>query len=332
MKKVTLTDIAKASGVSIATVSRVLSNKDKVKKETYELVMKNAKAYKYQYQSKDSSSTDAKIMLICGDITSQAFQSIIGSAVSLFNKHGYKASVYYSEYQSDIEEDYVRFAHRDNYKGILLLSAMETTELIKLLSKKTCPVVLVNRFIRSMDLAAVCMDNFRGGYMATSYLIDKGHKYIAHLGGPVNSTTSQDRLRGYQKAMYDAGLPITDDAVFIGDLSYSSGYKFGEHFINNMKNFTAVFCSNDAMTAGFINKLSEYNLRIPDDLSCICFDDTPLVREGPVKLTTVSRDSDAMGIVAAEMMIEMITTGNEVKRKVVFPPILHERDSVKSIL
>lgn len=235
--------------------------------------------------------------------------------------------------KSDLEEECIQFAHRDNYNGIILLSAMETTGLIKLLKKGTCPVVLVNRYIRSMDLNVVCIDNFRGGYIATNYLIEKGHSRIAHLAGPDNSTTSQDRLRGYQKAMEDAGQPVAEEAIFFGDLSHDSGYSFGEYYLKNLiGQYTAVFSANDAMTAGLIMKLTENGIKIPDDLSIICFDDSPMAREGAIKLTTVSRDSDTMGLVAAEIMIDMIANGTETKRKVVYPPLLNERESVKDLL
>lgn len=328
---ITIKDIAKTCGVSSATVSRALSGNAYVKPETHKRIMECAEALGYKY-SNPVNKRNLKIMLIVGDISNHFYISIIKAIENKLNCEGYKLAIFNSNYEPAQEEEYVRFAYSDGYNGIIMITAIETLELIELLKKNTCPIVLVNRFIRSMDLNSVCIDNHRGGYMATTYLIKKGHKKIAHMAGPRNSTASQDRLFGFQNAMNDAGLTVDKDAIFYGNLLRDSGYRFAEHYLNKLRDYTAVFFANDICAAGFIEIIIQHGIRVPDDLSIICFDDSTAAVGGLINLTSVSRDPNSMGAAAAELMLARLQNTNTQPHKLVFPPVLNERDSVKEII
>lgn len=328
---VTIKDIAQECGVSSATVSRALSGSSIVKSATQKKIIDCAKEMGYTYDGQKHTAP-SKIMIISGDISNQFYVGIIKGANHLFMQEGYKAACFYSDYSTSSEEDYVRFAFDDNYDGILMITASETEALSSLLKNSACPVVLVNRYIRSMDLDVVCIDNHRGGYLAASYLIQAGHKKIAHLTGPQNSTASQDRLIGFRSAMADAGLDCPEKAIFTGDLMKSSGVSFAEYYMKNLRDYTAVFCANDICAAALLETLEKYDIHVPDDLSIICFDDSTAAVSGTVELTTVSRDPYTMGTAAAELMLEALRSRHHLPRKLVFPPVLHERNSVKFLV
>ncbi|NLM72637.1 MAG: LacI family transcriptional regulator [Clostridiaceae bacterium] len=330
---VTINDIAKASGLSTATISRVLSGKGNVKKETADLVMKYVEelGYKYKNSSKKDPSRDIKIMAIAGDIRNQFYLGIIQGANNVFIKNGYKMAIFNSNNDPVTEEEFVNFAHQDQYDGIIMITATETVTLTELLKKNLCPVVLVNRYIRSMDLDAVLIDNSRGGYIATQYLIQKGHTRIAHLSGPDNSTASQDRKQGYLAALKDSKIHSEKKAVFEGNLKKESGIAFADYFVNNLSGYTAVFCANDIMAAAFVERLYELGYQVPRDVSVICFDDTPAATHGRIKLTTVYCDPETMGEVAASILVENLSNDTSFKRKVIYPPELIERESVADI-
>ncbi len=330
---VTINDIAKASGLSTATISRVLSGKGNVKKETADLVMKYVEelGYKYKNSSKKDPSRDIKIMAIAGDIRNQFYLGIIQGANNVFIKNGYKMAIFNSNNDPVTEEEFVNFAHQDQYDGIIMITATETVTLTELLKKNLCPVVLVNRYIRSMDLDAVLIDNSRGGYIATQYLIQKGHTRIAHLSGPDNSTASQDRKQGYLAALKDFKIHSEKKAVFEGNLKKESGIAFADYFVNNLSGYTAVFCANDIMAAAFVERLYELGYQVPRDVSVICFDDTPAATHGRIKLTTVYCDPETMGEVAASILVENLSNDTSFKRKVIYPPELIERESVADI-
>lgn len=327
---VTIQNIAKACGVSIASVSRALSGKSYVKPETRQRIMECATAMGYEY-AKSKAKHGSKIMLIVGDLSNQFYMGIIRGVNQQLAGRGYKVAIFNSDYDSAQEEEYVSFAYADGYDGIIMLTAIETASLISLLQRNTCPVVLVNRFIRSMDLDAVCIDNRRGGYMAASYLIEKGHRKIAHLAGPQNSTASQDRLFGFQNALRDSKIAFSDEAVFVGDLMRGSGERFAAYYMKHLRDYTAVFCANDVCAASFVESLQEQGVRVPRDVSVVCFDDSTPTALGSRFLTSVSRDPVSMGEAAAELLADALRSGSRSPRKLVLPPTLHECQSVMDI-
>lgn len=326
----TIQDVAHMSGVSTATVSRVFSGKNSVKKETRDLVMKCAAELGYHY-SLASSVQDCKIMIIVSDITNSFYISIIQGISEILAGPDFKTAIFQTNGVVYLEEEYARFAQRDHFSGIIMITAIETPDLISILKQNSCPTVLVNRYIRSLDLNSVCIDNFSGGYRATKYLIDRGHKKIAHLAGPATSTASSDRLRGYIAALRDEGCPMEDSAIFPGDLSGDSGWEFAEYFLHNLKDYSAVFCANDIMAATFMSAMEAHGYHVPEDVSIICFDDTPAALSGSTKLTTVSRNGNTMGQAAAEIMLDILRSPNHPSKKVVYPPVLNERDSVRNL-
>lgn len=335
--KVTLIDIAKQTGISSATVSRVLNGIGYVKPETREKIENALILNNYKHTPRRKSippEISVIILVITGDITSNVYTSNIKGISRVFEKTGKKIFIVNSDYISDKEEDYLKFAFRNHFAGVIMLNPIETAGLVQTLrSTAHCPVVMVNRYLRSLDTDAVCIDNFRGGYMATDYLISHGHKRIAHLSGPDNSIASQDRLRGYRDAMRIAGLPVKEGSVFDGDLQYESGLIFGHQICSMGKEnrFTAVYSANDIMATGLVDAFFEAGFSVPDDFSITCSDNTLNAIKSRVKLTTVAHDPVEMGISGAQLLVSRIANPNSKTEKIVYAPVLTERNSVKSI-
>jgi DNA-binding LacI/PurR family transcriptional regulator len=244
---------------------------------------------------------------------------------------GKRAVISNSDYDSSVDEGYLEYAITRGFCGVIMLSAIETPGLSSLLADRSIPVVLVNRYLRSMDMDVVSIDNFRSGFMGTNYLIEAGHTRIAHLGGPENSVVCQDRLHGYRDALSAAGIKADPDGIFHGDLQYESGLKFGEFLARNPGRFTAVFSANDLMAKGLAEALFESGLRVPEDISITCFDNTVNAVNGRVRLTTISYDGFAMGVSAGEMLLNRIENPSAPYSKVFYSPTLTERDSVRSL-
>lgn len=330
---VTIRDVAEKCGYSIATISRAFSNSTTVRAETRQRIQAAAELLGYQYapHSRKETGRSPIVMLVVGDIMNLFYLGIIKGINDRLSEQGIKLAIFNSDYDPTREEDFVRYATEQRFDGIILITAMETAGLVALLKTVSCPVVLANRYIRSMDLDAVCIDNYRGGYMAGNYLAERGHRHIAHLAGPANSTASQDRERGFRDAMKDHSIEVRENMVRYGNLKRDSGRDFGRYFLKELTDCTAVFCANDLMAASFSEVLQEAGLRVPDDVSVICFDDSPAAVSGPVKLTTISRDPYPMGRAAAEMMVEALSGNESRRRKVFFPPSLSVRDSVATL-
>jgi LacI family transcriptional regulator len=332
--KVTIKDVSNMTGISCSTISRVLSNSGYVKAETRELVEKAVAQNGYSYSpSRGKSNKDHLdvVLVLCGDIASQVYVSYIRGITRKLEKEHLKVVCFDSLYIAQKEEEYLKYAIHNGFAGVIMLNAISTESLMNLLKTMVYPIVLVNRQLRAVETDVVLIDNYFGGYIATKYLIDFGHKRIAHLGGPENSSTCHDRMRGYISAMNDAGLVVQDDDIFYGDLQYDSGYSFGTHLMDQKKDITAVFSSNDIMAAALVEALYEKGCNVPENLSVVCMDNTINALNSRTKLTTVSYDNEMMGIAAAEMLLERIKNPEGKKKKIVYAPILTERNSVKRL-
>lgn len=332
----TLEDIAKQIGVSNATISRVLTGGGYVKDETRKLVEDALAKNNYVYiarKRRSMSRIAETVLVITGDITSSVYAAYIKGINQVLEKAGKKVFIYYSNYIPEKEEEYLGLADKAGFNGVIMLNAVETPTLVKRIEKKACPVIMVNRYLRSVSTDAVAIDNFRGGYMATAYLIQHGHTRIAHLAGAGNSSTSQERLRGFTEAMNMAQLKITDDAVFHGELHYAGGYAFGEMLcaMTPEERFTAVYSANDLMTMGMIDALYNGGLSIPADVSVICMDNSERIVNGRVRITAVDYDPEKMGVAAAEMLLSRIKNPDKETRQIIYSPELVERGSVKRI-
>jgi DNA-binding LacI/PurR family transcriptional regulator len=167
-----------------------------------------------------------------------------------------------------------------------------------------------------MDI--ISMDNYRCGYIATQY-----------LGGPRNSSACRDRMRGYTDCMEDRNIPYEKKDLFYGDLHSQSGISFVEYILSHKIAVTAVYSANDIMALAMIEELLENGIRVPDDVSVVCTDNTEAAFSGKVKLTCVSYDTYQMGKAAGELLIERINNPAAAKKKIMYYPDLIERDSVK---
>ena len=166
--KITLNDIAKQTGISSATISRVLTNSGYVKPETKAIIENALIQSDYHHMPRRKSmphEISEIILVIAGDITSAVYTSHIKGITQVAEKSGKKVFIVNSDYSSDIEEEYLKFAYRNHFAGVIMLNAIETAGLVQALRSAHCPVVLVNRYLRSLDTDTVCIDNFRGGYM-----------------------------------------------------------------------------------------------------------------------------------------------------------------------
>lgn len=329
--KITLKQISDKTGISCSTLSRVLTGNGYVKPQTRSEVEKVLEQYGYKYtpSKKKIASVFKKIVLIiCGDITNNVYTSYIAGINSELGKEGIKTLICNSDYDPDVEEEYLSYASNSGFAGVIMLNAVETPSLLRLLQTIKCPIVFMNRYLRSVNVNIVSVDTYRGGYLATEYLIRNGHRNIAHLCGPSNSTTVQNKRSGYEAAMESAGIDFSSCISYRGDLHYKSGYDFGKQLLRTDTGTTAVFSDNAVMASGLIDSFLDNGKNIPEDLSVVCADHLSETLKGKVQLTTVSCDLKKLGVVAARRMIEIITTDDQNKQSVIFPPVLTVRDSV----
>jgi LacI family transcriptional regulator len=328
--KATIKDIAKKSGHSCSTVSRVINNSPYVSAATRARIQKVIDETGFRPNSVARGLVTGKmnvVVCIIGDRLNEFYAQLFAAAEEELNQRGYLAVLCYTNYEPAKEEKYLEAAAENNFAGVIMVTAPETPQLAANLAKLECPVVLANRYLVSFQTDVVLTDNYYGGYIAARHLIDLGHRRIAHWSGPENSTASRDRLRGYRDAMQEAGLQVREEDVWKGNLRQVDGYLFGRKLLDQPGDITAVFCGNDLMARGLVVAYVEQGKKVPGDLSIVGFDDSPVAVTGTVKLTTVRQHAQEMGRAAAEMVVNRMTNKNQPHRRLTFTPELVIRGS-----
>lgn len=334
----TLADIAREIGVSVATVSRVLNNEGNVSPETRERVMAALEGLQERPRSRRRSvamkNTDT-VMIIAGQLTNPITLGYIDGLRQALAEEGIRCVISLSDYDSRTECSYIEYALANSYTGICLLNVVESEPLVRLLESTKIPVVLVNRYLRALDTDVVMVDNYRCGYMATQYLVQRGHRRVAHIAGPEGSITCRNRTLGFRDAMRAAELEVSEGDIFYGDRKYSSGYEFGRRLaaMPDEARYTAVFATTALMAAGMVDALAEAGLRVPRDISVVCNDDySKDYMPCPMEITCFRQNPRLMGRTAAELLLERAKKPTIPPRRIVYPPELSEKQSIITII
>jgi len=309
--KVTIKDIAKVANVSTATVSKVLNNKDqRISTETRELVLKIAKEKKYIRNSMARSLVTKKtntIGLILPDITNPFFPELARGAEDKANEAGYMIMFANTDDNADKESRYLNMLAEKMVDGIILTQSAhkegnsETLEALKL------PIVLIDRDMELKNIKGrVLVDNFNGAYDGVSYLIKKGHKKIAFITGPFSTTTSKDRLKGYEKALTDHNISINRDLIFEGEYKGQWGVQATHMLLDQKADVDAIFCGNDLIAINVIKTLKKKNIKVPEDIAIVGYDNIQFSEMIEPSLTTVNQPVYEMGYKAVELLIDIL--------------------------
>jgi len=169
------------------------------------------------------------------------------------------------------------------------------------------PAVVVGREIEGWENQCLFIDNEQAGYDATQHLINLGHRQIAHITGIKNHQDSVRRMKGYRRALTEAGVDIDEDLICEGQFDGNSGVMAIQNLLDKSKSFSAIFASNDMMAFGARLALHRRGIRVPDDISIIGFDDQAEAAFVTPPLTTVRQPAQEMGQAAADALIDLIS-------------------------
>lgn len=317
---ITIKDIARLSGVSTATVSKVINGKAyDISDVTIEKVKKVIEEQNYSPNRIARSMITKKtktIGLIIPDVRNPFFTDLTRGAEDVANERGY--SIFFCNTDDDLTKEikYLNSLIEKQVDGIALAGAVgRNKELEEKLNIKT-PIVALDRNVYFKGIKGkIEVDNFSGAYDAVTHLIDLEHKRIMFLSGQLNTKPSLDRLEGYKRALKDNGIEYDERLVIVG--KYSS--EFGYEIIRNTtmdEGVTAIFCANDLIAIGAMNALKEKGLRIPEDISIVGFDDIYFSSLVTPALTTVRQPSYEIGYLAIETLIDILEGRENMRDKV----------------
>lgn len=335
----TIKDVAKAANVSIATVSLVLHNNERISSETKKRVLKKIKQLHYHPSRSARGLVSRKTGNIGFIVTEEHF---------LRTESFYTRIFLGTEFEAREKDNYVllatisssfkkgdplpRFILERNADGILIVGKVPEA-FIESIKKYNMPILFIDYLPPNGDFPSVLIDNERGGMLATEYLINSGHQNIAFIGGEISHQSIMERLRGYKLALEKAninngnGLVVTNDEY----LSRQNGYRSTEKLFIQNKNVTAIFASNNANAVGVMQYLKDNNLNIPNDVSLIGFDDVEADIMIDPPLTTIRVPKVKMGTEAVQLLLNIIKTETTTAKKIIVPIELVVRESIKNI-
>lgn len=306
----TMKDVAQAAGVSVTTVSHVINETRYVSAELRERVLKAMEELNYHPNTLARSLRQGishTIGLIVPDNSNPFFADVARVVESRGFEAGYSTILCNSDGQLEKELTYVNVLLAKQVDGVIFIGASSQSEHIALLTEERVPIVIADRQMPGAEADVVLVDNYRGGYLATEYLISLGHCRIGCITGPSDTAPSADRVRGYRSALTAAGLPIDEDLIIRGDFRYASGASGARELLDLKEPPTAIFACNDVMAMAAMAAIREKGLAIPDDISIIGFDDIPQASFTSPPLTTVAQPIQDIGRIAADLLIERIS-------------------------
>ncbi|MFH0797289.1 MAG: GntR family transcriptional regulator [Candidatus Omnitrophota bacterium] len=299
--------------VSRVTIRQALL---KLQREKY-LVRKRGYGTEISY-SPEVKRDEKAIAVMLVDITRPFFAEILKGIQGKLDQEGYKLILCDTENSSEKERDYFS-KYTGSVAGFIVAPATGNQNHAYyggLLAEKI-PFVFVDRHLPEFNVDAVLSDNVQGGYLATKYLLDLGHKQIAVLSEP-EATSLSERIDGYKKARLEYGLPENENLIFRGEKRGGpAGYHFIREVIENRPEVTAAFCLNDDIAWGALKRLAEMKINIPQDFSVLGFDNLDFTSNLYPSLTTVNQLKYQMGEKAADILLGQIT-GKLTNKKVVF--------------
>jgi LacI family transcriptional regulator len=305
----TIKDIAREAGVSYSTVSRVVNNFEYIKPETRERVLTAMTRLGYVANQQARSLVGGRSQVI--GLLIHAFDSpyigmIIEGIDEAVAEAQYDLMLYTTHRRKSRELTFVASLTRGLADGLLLVLPRDTEAYLDTLGRQGFPFVLVDYRAQSSDIPAVSATNFEGAYDAMTYLINLGHRRVGFITGDMETGSANERLRGYQSALTDTGIPVDPELIYQGNFFQLSGLQGANQLLSISEPPTAIFASNDVMASGAYEAIRARGLRIPQDVSVIGFDDIPQAAQLHPGLTTVRQPLVEMGRLATQRLLKTI--------------------------
>lgn len=309
-KRSTMAQIAMEAGVSTTTVSKVLNQLPGVGEQTRARIQRVIEQHDYvqnhaarHLRKGQSGLIDLVIMRLEGGYD----LGIMHGVQEALEESGHRLVVFATNENEATERLWLRRLLDQSTDGVLLLLPYERIGIANALMAQNIPFVAIgDRNEPTTAFPTIGSTIWLGGYTATEFLISQGHRRIGIITGPLHLTTSRARLAGYREALERAGIPIDPALICEGNYLLGDGVKQTYALLDQPDPPTAIFAGNDAQAAGVYRVLYQRNIRIPDEMSVIGFDDVTYTAQMSPPLTTIHQPLTEMGKMAANMLLRLI--------------------------
>ena len=325
---VSIKDVAKAAGVSTATVSRVLSNGAHVRPEVREHVLEVVEQLSYRpnllARSLRSQQSNT-IGLIVSDIRNPFFTAMSRAIEDTAYEQGFSLMLCNTDENPEKEAIYLHLMHDQNVAGVIFSPTLHMATNFTV-AQITFPTVVVDRAIKDADVDAVLLDNVDAAHRLGTHLIERGYRNIGILYGET-STTGRERYIGFEKALRAHNLALMAEHVKSVQPKIEMGYAATLKMLDTGQPLDALFTTNSLLAAGALQAIRERNLTIPDDLALVTFDETTWASLVQPPLTLIAQPTYEIGKTATELLLQRIADPRRATRQVIMKGQLLVRGS-----
>ncbi|MES2517528.1 MAG: LacI family DNA-binding transcriptional regulator [Bacteroidota bacterium] len=309
--QVTIKDLARHLNISVATVSRAMRDMPEIKPETRDAVLKLAKEWDYQPNILATSLVKSRtktIGVIVPDLAYHFFASVIKGIEEEAIARGYSLLLTQTSELYERELTNVQNLSRGQVEGFIISLSQETTdyEHLKRLQRKGIPLVFFDRDAGEIDVTKVMVDNVNAAFEATKHLIDNGCKRIAFLAGPASVTVSNQRRMGYIHALEHFGFEVDESLIVHGNYNLQKIIELTNYLFELKNPPDGLVVVSDRLAVGAIKALKVKNIRIPEDVAIVSFNDEPVCTIVSPSLTSVAQPTMEIGKMATSLLISQI--------------------------
>lgn len=325
-RHVTIKDIARDLGVSIATVSLALNSSPRVTEQTRRKVLEAAERLGYHRNAIARAlvmNKTVRVGVIVPDITQLFFSEMIRAAQQVATERGYDILIGNTDRDRELEAHYLRLITERQIDGVILTSVDFEETLLEQVLGSGFSLVFVNNIYPGYTGPFVGTDSELGGYLAGSHLLKLGHRKIALLSADSGAPFNSRRIAGFRRAFRDAQAAFPEELVLEGDFTVESGYRLTVELIKQRRDVTAIFAATDMIAIGAMKALKQAGIRIPEEISVVGFDDLVIAAFPGIELTTVRQEIATVGSSAMKLLLDQLEGAGaapEAPENVLVPP------------
>lgn len=326
----TIKDVAAIAGISYTTVSHVLNRtrpvSDEVRKKVEAAIAQLDYVPSAVARSLKAKST-ATIGLLIPNSINPYFAELARGIEDYCERSGFCVILCNSDDNPEKQRNYLRVLLEKRVDGLIVSSVGGGDRFAESLSAVRTPMVIVDRDLEDISADLVRIDHELGAYLATSHLLELGHRHIACICGPAQTSVARMRLAGYRRAMHEAAIEVPEGWVIESDFTGPGGRQAAGKLLDGERP-SAIFAANDMIGIGTLRAAAERNVRVPADLSVIGFDDIQMSQYVYPALSTVGQSILQLGERAAELLLRRIATrGDSPVQQVIVAPSIVLRES-----
>lgn len=329
---VTIYDVAREAGVSMATVSRVVNNNPNVKPQTRKKVFEAIERLGYRPNAVArglASKKTTTVGVVIPDISNAIFAEVARGIEDIANMYRYNIILCNADKRKDKEISVINTLLEKQVDGLLFMGGTVTKEHLEAFRSSSVPIVLCATTDDNNSIPAVDIDHEKAAFDAVNLLIQQGHRNIGMISGTLQDPANgYARFQGYKRALEEANIPIMDEHIRVGNYRYESGIEAMKYFISLADKPTAIFAATDEMAIGAIHAIQDANLKVPEDISVISVDNSRMASMVRPLLTTVAQPMYDIGAVSMRLLTKLMNKEIVEITKIVLPHEVIIRKSV----